>query len=80
MRLFLPAAAVAALLSTAACNSGPSAPVDSQAYVKQITEARAVKDKTFKEEPEPIPVHLVQLAGVQARSASTFTEYAASRL
>lgn len=55
MRLFLPAAAVAALLSTAACNSGPSAPVDSQAYVKQITEARAVKDKTFKEEPEPIP-------------------------
>lgn len=55
MRLFLPAAAVAALLSAAACNSGPSAPVDAQAYVKQITEARAFKDKTFREEPEPIP-------------------------
>lgn len=55
MRLFLSAAAVAALLSAAACNSGPSAPVDTQAYVKQITEARAFKDKTFREEPEPIP-------------------------
>ena len=55
MRLLLPAAAVAALLSAAACTSGPSAPVDAQAYVRQITEARAFKDKTFREEPEPIP-------------------------
>jgi len=49
------AAMVAALTFTAACTSGPSAPVDQQAYVKTITEARAVKDKAFREEPEPIP-------------------------
>ena len=49
------AAMVAALAFTAACTSGPSAPVDPQAYVKTITEARAVKDKAFREEPEPIP-------------------------
>ena len=55
MRLFLPAVAAAALASAAACTSGPSAPVDTQAYVAQIAEARAVKDKTFREEPEPIP-------------------------
>ena len=54
MRAFLPAAAAAALIC-AACTSGPSAPVDTQAYVKQITEARANKDKVFREEPEPIP-------------------------
>ena len=29
--------------------------MDEQAYVKQITEARAFKDKTFREDPEPIP-------------------------
>jgi uncharacterized protein (DUF1684 family) len=55
MRSFLPAAAVAALVFGAACTSGPSAPVDAQAYVKKIAEARAVKDKAFREEPEPIP-------------------------
>ena len=49
------AAMVAALVFAAACTSGPSAPVDPQAYVKTITEARAVKDKAFREEPEPIP-------------------------
>src|SRR5215510_4102878 len=54
MRAFLPAA-VAALVVSVACTSGPSAPVDTQAYVKQITEARAFKDKTFREDPEPIP-------------------------
>jgi len=54
MRTFLPAA-VAALVVSAACTSGPSAPVDTQAYVKQIAEARAFKDKTFREDPEPIP-------------------------
>ena len=54
MRAFLPAA-VAALVLSAACTSGPSAPVDTQAYVKQIAEARAFKDKTFREDPEPIP-------------------------
>ena len=49
--------ALAALLAAAAtaCTSGPSAPVDTQAYVKQIAEARAFKDKTFREDPEPIP-------------------------
>jgi uncharacterized protein (DUF1684 family) len=55
MRLFLPAVAAAALVSVVGCTSGPSAPVDPQVYIKQITEARAVKDKTFREEPEPIP-------------------------
>jgi len=55
MRSSLLAAMVAALASAAACTSGPSAPVDPQAYVQTITEARAVKDKTFREEPEPIP-------------------------
>jgi uncharacterized protein (DUF1684 family) len=40
---------------TASCTSGPPPPVDSQAYVKQVAEARAIKDKTFREEPEPIP-------------------------
>lgn len=54
MRALLLAVAAAALVA-GACNSGPSAPVDPQAYVKQITEARAVKDKTFREDPEPIP-------------------------
>jgi uncharacterized protein len=48
-------AAVAAALVAGACNSGPAAPVDPQAYTKQITEARAVKDKSFREDPEPIP-------------------------
>jgi uncharacterized protein (DUF1684 family) len=55
MRSPLLAAMVAALAFAAACTSGPSAPVDPQAYVKTITEARAVKDKAFREEPEPIP-------------------------
>ena len=54
MRAFLPAV-VAALVVSVACTSGPSAPVDAQAYVKQIAEARAFKDKTFREDPEPIP-------------------------
>jgi len=55
MRLFLPAAAVAALVVSAACTSGPASPMDPQAYAKRLTEARALKDKTFREEPEPIP-------------------------
>jgi uncharacterized protein (DUF1684 family) len=55
MRSSLPAAVVAALACAAACTSGPSAPVDPRAYVQTITEARAVKDKAFREEPEPIP-------------------------
>ena len=54
MRALLLAATLAAL-GAAACTSGPPAPVDTQAYVKQIAEARALKDKTFREEPEPIP-------------------------
>ena len=54
MRTFLPSLVAAALVS-AACTSGPPPPVDPQAYVKQIAEARAFKDKTFREEPEPIP-------------------------
>ena len=55
MRLPLLAAVVAALVCGAACNSGPAAPVDPQAYAKTVAEARAVKDKAFREEPEPIP-------------------------
>ncbi|HZI79431.1 MAG TPA: DUF1684 domain-containing protein [Vicinamibacterales bacterium] len=54
MRPFL-LAALAAALVTASCTSGPPPPVDAQAYVKQITEARAFKDKSFREDPEPIP-------------------------
>jgi uncharacterized protein len=54
MRPFI-LATVAAALVTASCTSGPPPPVDSQAYVKQVAEARAIKDKTFREEPEPIP-------------------------
>jgi hypothetical protein len=54
MRSLLPAAVAAALVA-AACTSGPAAPVDTQAYVSQIAEARAIKDKAFREEPEPIP-------------------------
>ena len=55
MRLPVLAAVVAALVSGAACTSGPSAPVDPQAYAKTVAEARAIKDKAFREEPEPIP-------------------------
>jgi uncharacterized protein len=54
MRALLLAATAAALVA-GACTSGPPAPVDPQAYVKQVLEARAIKDKTFREEPEPIP-------------------------
>jgi uncharacterized protein (DUF1684 family) len=54
MRALFLAATVAALVA-GACTSGPPAPVDPQAYVKQVAEARALKDKTFREEPEPIP-------------------------
>jgi uncharacterized protein len=41
--------------AAAACSSGPSAPIDTRAYVQKIAEARAIKDKAFSEEPEPIP-------------------------
>ena len=54
MRVLLFAATAVALVA-GACTSGPPAPVDPQAYVKQVLEARAIKDKTFREEPEPIP-------------------------
>jgi uncharacterized protein (DUF1684 family) len=54
MRPLFLAATVAALVA-GGCTSGPPAPVDPQAYVKQVAEARALKDKTFREEPEPIP-------------------------
>jgi len=43
-------------LAAVACSSGPPAPVDAQAYLKSVLDHRAVKDKTFREEPEPIPV------------------------
>lgn len=56
MSRFTPLAITVLVGSAAAgCTSGPPAPVDPQSYVKQITEARAIKDKTFREEPEPIP-------------------------
>jgi uncharacterized protein (DUF1684 family) len=56
MRPSVLAIAAAAFVTAAGCTSGPSAPVDTQAYVKTVVEARAVKDKAFREEPEPIPV------------------------
>jgi uncharacterized protein (DUF1684 family) len=56
MRPSLLAMSAAAFAAAAGCTSGPSAPVDTQAYVKTVVEARAVKDKAFREEPEPIPV------------------------
>jgi uncharacterized protein (DUF1684 family) len=43
-------------LAAVACSSGPPAPVAAQAYLKSVLDPRAVKDKTFREEPEPIPV------------------------
>jgi uncharacterized protein (DUF1684 family) len=47
-------AALVVALAAGACSSGPGAP-DEGAYLKQIAEARATKDRTFREEPEPIP-------------------------
>ena len=55
-RLALVSAALLVGFAAVACSSGPPAPVDTQAYVKDILEHRAIKDKTFREEPEPIPV------------------------
>jgi uncharacterized protein (DUF1684 family) len=49
-------AAVLAAVTASACASGPSAPVDEQAYLKQIADHRATRDKAFAEEPEPVPV------------------------
>ncbi len=44
-----------ALPALAACNSGPSAPDDSQ-YIEQLSAARAVKDQAFREAPDsPVP-------------------------
>jgi uncharacterized protein (DUF1684 family) len=42
------------ILAAAACSSGPAAP-DESAYLAQITDARAAKDRAFREEAEPIP-------------------------
>ena len=55
-RFTLVSAVALAGLVAAACSSGPPAPVDTQSYLKSVLEARAVKDKAFREEPEPIPV------------------------
>jgi uncharacterized protein (DUF1684 family) len=55
MRSSLLAVNVAALVAALACSSGPPPPVDPQAYVKQVLDARAFKDKAFREDPEPIP-------------------------
>jgi uncharacterized protein (DUF1684 family) len=55
-RLSLAGATVLVAFAAAACSSGPSAPVDTQAYLQRVLEHRAIKDKTFQEEPEPIPV------------------------
>jgi uncharacterized protein (DUF1684 family) len=54
-RVFPLAALVVTASVVAGCSSGPGAPVDAQAYSKQILEARAVKDRAFREDPEPIP-------------------------
>ena len=55
-RFTLVSAVALAGLVAAACSSGPPAPVDTQPYLKSVLEARAVKDKAFREEPAPIPV------------------------
>jgi uncharacterized protein len=54
-------AVVAAALAATACTSGPPSPVDPQTYVKRIAEERAIKDKAFREDPEPIPRDKVDL-------------------
>ena len=54
-RFTLVSAVALAGIVAAACSSGPPAPVDAQSYLKGILETRAVKDKAFREEPEPIP-------------------------
>ncbi len=44
-----------ALVSLAACSSGPSAPDDSE-YLEQLATARRLKDQHFQESPEsPVP-------------------------
>ena len=54
-RQFRIAVAALALPALAACNSGPSAPDDSQ-YIEQLSTARAVKDQAFREAPDsPVP-------------------------
>ena len=55
IRQFRSALVALALLALAACNSGPSAPDDSQ-YIEQLSAARAVKDQAFREAPDsPVP-------------------------
>jgi len=55
-RLALVSAVVLVGIVAAACTSGPPAPVDTQAYLKGVLDHREIKDKAFREEPEPIPV------------------------
>ena len=43
-----------ALLATAACNSGPGAPEETD-YAGQMTAARAAKDRQFREDKDPVP-------------------------
>jgi uncharacterized protein (DUF1684 family) len=55
IRQFRIALVALALPLLAACNSGPSAPDDSQ-YIEQLSKARAVKDQAFREAPDsPVP-------------------------
>ena len=47
--------AIVVALAAASCTSGPG-PAHQVEYLKRIAEARATKDRAFREEPEPIPV------------------------
>jgi uncharacterized protein len=46
--------AVVALVFAAGCSSGPSAP-DESAYVAELNEERAAKDRDFAEQSDPVP-------------------------
>jgi uncharacterized protein (DUF1684 family) len=55
IRQFKVAVVAVAFPVLAACNSGPSAPDDSQ-YIEQLSTARAVKDQAFREAADsPVP-------------------------
>mgnify|MGYP003345658035 CR=1 FL=1 len=52
LRLFIPLLALTALV---ACSSGPQ-PDDESSYIKQVADARAEKDRQFREDPDsPVP-------------------------
>ena len=54
MRSFLVLTLLTTSLATAACSSGPGAP-DDAAYVKEVEEARKVKDEAWRASEDPVP-------------------------